>query len=186
MRIEYTLREQDFATFWLYHYDHSPTCIRQHRRLYFGIPIMLVLAGLLLGLIFRTPVPPAIVALAAVFFLWRSPKYVRRKLQKQALEFCREGENRSLFGEHIDIAEPEGLRSFSPNGDESMLKWSSIERIETSDNHLYLYVGAMNALVVPEETVSAGSYSEFRAECERRTGQHRAPPTTTNSENPGI
>ena len=173
MRIGYTLREQDLEAFSQHQYYDSPTFIRQHHRFYLTAPVILMVAGLLGGLGLGKPVFFALSALGISWLLW-SPGSDRRRPREHAVSLYREGENRSLLGPHVLVAEPEGLRTLGPYRDEALVEWSAIERIEAPGNHLYVYVKGTSALIVPEETVSEGSYSQFRAECERRTAQHRA------------
>jgi hypothetical protein len=61
-----------------------------------------------------------------------------------------EGNNQAVFGHHTITLSEAGIHTKSP-GSESDLEWSTIQKVLQSKSHIFLYISAINALVIPKK-----------------------------------
>jgi hypothetical protein len=89
--------------------------------------------------------PGTIGALTAIgVSLWIYPMGVDRWVRR----LYAEGSSVGLLGNHTLTLEADGLRETSDGG-ESFHIWPSVERMARTEAHLFIYVGAIQAHVVP-------------------------------------
>jgi hypothetical protein len=75
--------------------------------------------------------------------------------------------NRAFLGAHELELTDEGLLHRTAYS-EGRMAWGMIERIETTKDHTFIYVGTGSALVIPHARITGGSYETFmRALAER-------------------
>ena len=81
-----------------------------------------------------------------------------------------EGRNQSLVGQHLLQVDSDGLLWRSP-GTEGKVKWSAIEKVESSEEHTFVYLNAVMAVVIPRAGVRSGVYEEFVSVLEDRVNR---------------
>lgn len=94
--------------------------------------------------------------LFALFFslLWRPmmDRLVRR--------LYREGANKGMFCQHELEIDDQGIVERTDVG-EARHAWRAVERIEESDDHVFIYVSSMMAHVIPKRAVKTGDVQAF-------------------------
>jgi hypothetical protein len=60
-----------------------------------------------------------------------------------------EGDNSAILGHYSSTLSPEGLFFKMVSGEER-LNWSAIKKISQNEDYIFLYIGAMNAVIVPK------------------------------------
>jgi hypothetical protein len=93
----------------------------------------LVLGGLLAALLLYRPV---VIGLT---------KGLIRPLVRRSF---RKGRNALFLGRHSVTITPEGFRGTGDHG-ESYIKWTAVERVVNSGSHVFFYVAARSAVVIP-------------------------------------
>jgi hypothetical protein len=169
MTAEYEITKEDFIAYNLYHHRHSPTARRQYLWAWL-LPAFLWLivcvaiwyfADRNRGTPLRTflhllPLFSA-VPLHLLYFPWA----YKRKLRKTVDGMASEGRNEGLFSRHRVTISPEGVTDSSEHIQTSSA-WRAIEQIASTEDHAYIYINAMAALIVPRRGFSSPSeFDEF-------------------------
>jgi hypothetical protein len=68
--------------------------------------------------------------------------------KKRILRMIDEGSNDSLFGPRTMTLSESGVEEISDMG-ESRSSWRSVEKIDETADHIYIYISAVNAYLVP-------------------------------------
>lgn len=164
MQLEYNLTESDLVLFSEYHADHSPSIQRSRRFQRFGMPLILMATGLYL--ILREPnflvaiiFFPILLLIMVAWVVW-SPSLFRTQYRRQVIKMYREGGNQMLLGKQILRADDDGLHSASAAGD-SRTNWAAVERIVSTSDYTFIYLGATTAIVIPQKAIASGNYDEF-------------------------
>jgi hypothetical protein len=165
MEIEFSVEEADILAFSEYHNEHSESAKATRRRDTYGYGIAFTVMGIVLFLI-------GSVALGVAFFLvgplWMLfwPKRVQHLYRKQAAALWREGRNPMFEGSHVLRLEDTSLVSISPAG-ESRMPLRTIQRLATTPDLLLIYMGAVQAIIVPRRRVVRGDMNKFGDELQR-------------------
>lgn len=168
MLIRYSLTEEDVVAFCEYHVATSPMIRRQMARARFLYPLWFLGCGVVLWFALERPAFPIAFSFVAVAWIIWWPSYWKRHYRKQVIGLYREGRNTSLFGDHELELGSEGPVAKSPSGEESKYRWSSIERVEQTPEYLFLYVSALQAIIVPRGRVREGNFEDCSRLCFER------------------
>jgi len=175
MELQYEITLDDLVTFNKYHIRHSPTCRRSYWWNLVGMIVAFVLVAVLVGALYGTPIATAIhlaILLPLSWPLWHL--IYRVTVARRLRKLYREGENRGLAGIHLIRIDAEGLAGTSQAG-ESKLKWVIVERIVEDNNHLYIYVSAVSAIVIPKRAFQDEHHIQaFRDEARRLKAEGQA------------
>jgi hypothetical protein len=107
--------------------------------------------------------PLVIFGIASVLWLVGFPRYWNWSIRRRTRKLLTEGPTGFPYIQTLEIAE-DGIHGSSPKGT-SILNWSALTKVAESDTDLYLFVGPMNAIVIPRKAVqSADEYERFAAE----------------------
>jgi hypothetical protein len=169
IRFERTL--EDLIAFNDFHYRHSQS-MKKYLFWYRWIGALFIL--LLPPLIMQSYSPDmplffelGLSLIGAIIFAVNAERIVHRRIRKQALKLYKEGNNEALLGESVLELTDTGLLARSPLT-ETKLAWGAIERIETNSDYTFLYIGSVNAYVIPHNRIIEGDYRAFMAEVGRR------------------
>jgi hypothetical protein len=152
MVIEYRITPEDQVAFNLYHFRHSPS---SRRLMLVGrVGFALLAAGTVIGLltlligklVWVADIPAALIAALIVYALY--PWSVARTLQQRVRKALSEGSDQSMMGTARLTLTPDALLTETNKGD-SRLRWTAVERIVAADAYDYLYVSAINAIIIP-------------------------------------
>lgn len=163
LELTFCLTSDDFVAFNVHFALTSQAGLRQFRafrRTMTLVPSILMCTGIAIA----TSNPVAGVASGLVTFvvLWfLCPRLWRRAVRKN---IRRLGKNNGLGepGPRRLFADDRGLRQESANG-ESFQSWSGILRIEETPEHAFIYIGPVQAFVVPKR-IGQSEVSTFLAE----------------------
>ncbi len=165
--IHFTIDIEDMIAFNEYHYIRSPTGIKRmfQRRVAFSVPIailLLFLGSMMhrdLSWVFGIWFPPGLAFIGVIGYNYlelnylKSPTFFRNKIRK----FYSIADNRSVLGEHLLRIGQDGFVSASKYL-ETRLSWGVLGRIETDSNYTYLYVSAVNAVIIPHDKITEGDF----------------------------
>jgi YcxB-like protein len=167
MIIEYEISIDDVVDFNLYHYTHSPSLRRTYfiGRWFFPglLALCLIVAveildlhGLALGL-------PWLIWLIFTMFwvIFLGPRYILGQIRKRIVKMNAEGKRGGYSGKHRLSITPEGLLHSTDYGD-SKTYWKSVEKILSTDRHVFIYTSATEAHIIPKRAFPDESkYHEF-------------------------
>ena len=160
MQAQYQLTLDDIVAFSLHHARNSKRTRRRLRRIQaWGVLMALVVALMWpkWGLGLRT----LFFAAYALFFSLGYPAYYRWLVKRNTRKVYTEGQNKGSIGNHIIAIDAEGVTEISDVG-ESHVAWSGIEKIEENENYLFLYVGSLQAHIIPKQAfLNEGEAAEF-------------------------
>ncbi|MEX1231431.1 MAG: YcxB family protein [Planctomycetaceae bacterium] len=165
MNVSYELLPDDFAAFIEFHQQSSPVARRQRLGCFaIGLAALLVLP---VGILLMTDKPRLEAAiniwpllLGPILFAVFIVPYVRWRTRQMSRRLLTEGTNAGFYGACDLAIDSEGLTESRPSGSTSR-KWTSVERIVTTPQHLFVYTSGIEAFVVPRRAF--GTDSEFNA-----------------------
>ncbi len=168
MELEYRLEEGDVLAFLDYHMQHSEAARDVRRRQTYGYAFLFAVFGLVFWFFGEAALAIAFLVLGPVWIAWW-PARSRQIYRKQALAMYREGQNPMFEGSHVLRLEDASLVAITPNA-EAKIALTSVQRIVDTPESLFVYVGAMQAFIVPRRRVSRGDVDIFVQELRRRVG----------------
>lgn len=181
MIVEYELAPSDFVAFTVHHHRHSPASLRQYYRAVFVPPAIWLTVWLILWYTsidaehsswdsFRALLP----------LLWFLPLYplvyrwlYHRNMVKIANRMCREGNNRGLFSLQKAEISAEGVANSSAF-DQTMTTWAAVERVSRDCEHIYIYVNALMAVIIPRRAFATELEFDGFVESARRFHERAA------------
>jgi YcxB-like protein len=169
VEIEYRVEEGDVLAFLDHHSEHSAAAREIRRRQTYGYAILLAILGLVLWFFGETALVIAFLVLGPVWVAWW-PARARRLARKQAAALYREGPNPMFDGPHVLRLDEGGIVAIAP-GAESRLPFTSVQRVVDTPDYLFVYVGAIQAFVVPRRRVARGDVRAFAEQLRRRLTQ---------------
>ncbi len=172
MTISYTVTIDDLVAFNLQYHQSSAASRqrqRQGQRLLAGLPL---LCGLGMALAMQSAVPLLAAAAVAAWAALTYPARLRQAISRAVVRAYREGRNLALLGDHaLDF----GADGFEVRTAVSRLfyAYEAIERVEVTDSHTFIYVGANQAFIIPH-TAADSDAADFRAQlAEHMAGRGR-------------
>jgi YcxB-like protein len=163
MEVEYELTLEDISAFHAYYRRHAPA---SHRRIDPIVGVVILISCILYGLALLTVlalgvgsfwVPILIGAwagalIASIFDTWHF-KWMASRMSRKALEYGRDAEK--VLGWCRVILDPQGIHVTSQFST-CLYLWNGIEKIATTDEHLFIYVTTGSAQVVPLRAFADG------------------------------
>jgi hypothetical protein len=152
MTFEYHTTIDDVIAFNLYHFQHSPSAQRQAQiaraaiSVGTGLITLLVCAAITRGSLLPLVLVLSVVAGAFLFAIY--PGLVRATLRKNIQGMLREGRNQTMVGPQRQTFTPEQIVSSSSVGT-ATLSWATVERIAKTDTHIFVYLSAVSAIMLP-------------------------------------
>jgi len=162
MEINYHLTEDDYINFNLYHMNHSKTGIRALRVQRFLLPVFFIALSYFMAIILDTSPVFLLVYGFLISILWVIfyPKYFNRTIAKNVKKMLKEGDNKGILGDQHMSIKDEGIVVTTKMG-ETKVNWAGINILKEDENNFYLYVGAMNAYLIPKRQITVSN--ELRA-----------------------
>ena len=150
MKIDYTLTKEDYIAYNIHHIEHSPTLKRSINIQRYGLALIFLIFPFIIAGFTQIPLQLWLIVYGTVFIVWIRfyPKYFVNSTKKRILRLIEEGNNSSLFGPRSIIMTEEGVEEISEQG-ESRVTWNFIDRIEETQDYIYIYTSSVNAYVVP-------------------------------------
>jgi uncharacterized membrane protein YedE/YeeE len=171
MELEFRLEEADVLAFLDHHMQHSGAARDIRRRQIYGHAFLVVIFGLVFWFLGEAALAIAFLVLGPVWVAWW-PARARQTYRKQALAMYREGQNPMLEGHHVLRLDDAGLVAVTPAA-EARMSLTSVGRIVDTPDHLFIYVGAVQAIIVPRRRVVRGDVDIFVQQLQKRVGEPR-------------
>jgi hypothetical protein len=158
--ISYEVREADIVAFNDFHASSSATLKSTYRRNRYIWTLVAASLALVAWYVWHVELLAVYLGVFAAIWFFFSPRFIRRARQKQVKRMYAEGENKGTIGyQRLSIA-PSSMTNSSDQG-ESRINWSAVERVEETHDHIFIYISALMALVIPRETASGADLSDF-------------------------
>ncbi|MFN3167040.1 MAG: YcxB family protein [Phycisphaeraceae bacterium] len=167
--IEFELTMDDWRAYNAYHYRHSPMVRRQYLWSLLLFPaIWLLLCCLIWFTASREngDYLATFVALIPLFsgiplYMVCFPMWYRYKLRSNIKQLLQEGENRGFLGPHKISIDKQAVTDADRSRTETV-RWEAIEKIAKTDDYLFLYVNAIEAIIFPRRALpSQAGFDEF-------------------------
>jgi len=166
MVVEYERTLDDLIWFNQFHIAHSPSIKRQI--LLWRISFSLLTVFLSLGVMYlisrNKPLSYLAYTISVIggFFIFLIyPSLNRSSIIRRTRKLLSEGDNKPILGHQTITVLPEGLFCKTYSG-ESRLNWSSIHKIEGDKTYIFLYISAINAIIIPKRAfLTKKSEEEF-------------------------
>jgi YcxB-like protein len=168
MELEYRFEESDLLAFLDHHMQYSEAARDIRRRQTYGYAFLFAVFGLVFWFFGEAALAIAFLVLGPVWIAWW-PTRSRQIYRKQALAMYREGQNPLFEGAHVLRLDDTGLVATTPKA-EARFALTGIQRIVETPDYIFVYLGAMQAFIVPRRRVSRGDVDIFVQELRRRTG----------------
>ncbi|MBF8984094.1 YcxB family protein [Lutibacter sp. B2] len=150
MKIYYQLTEQDYVDFNLFHMNNSKSLKKSILVQRLIGPLIFIMSCFIAPKITNMPLWYWTSIMVVMSMLWFAfyPKQIERRCKKQVLKMLSEGQNRSLLAKGTLLVDEKGIIKSNEYG-ESNLKWNTINKIEVTNRHIFIYQNAISAIVVP-------------------------------------
>ena len=190
MDIVADITKDDVVAYNMYHFAHSPAVRQQgFRAVAVTLVVLVVWSGLLGVLVFGSDGPldtaraiwplllgPPLFLLVMILVFRRRTRRTRKTVERM----LDEGENKGLFGEHRITLTPEGVND-SSDFHKKLTSWDAVERVAVTDQHLFVYTNAIEAVIVPRRSFpNEASFTSFVEAAKRFHSLAHKDHTTSN------
>lgn len=151
MEIHYTISEEDYIQFNLYHMEESPSIRKQFQMLRLYLPVISAMVIFFVGtLVLNQPaIYWGIVGLLyAAGWLIFYPRLHKISVKNNVLKLAREGDNSSIFGDKTLVIEGDKITIFGQDTIEVITK-AAIKEIHQKNDLLILYNSSVSAHIIP-------------------------------------
>jgi len=157
MNIEFERTQEDLIAFNLFHISHSPSIQRQVLIMQITMAALIFVLSMSITFMRVRYLSLSSYIVGAVFsvvayFVW--PYIYKWSVIRQAQKMLKEGNNKSLLGTTIMSLSSDGI-FYKMLASESKLNWSSVDKVLQNDKYLFIYIGAVNALVIPKNAFTS-------------------------------
>lgn len=147
MKLEYEITNEDYLKFNMHYLDNSADV----KRSLFISRIMLTI--ITLGVAFLTIRDGSIYGYLYFALIWLVimvffKKYFRYFMERKLKKMIKDGKNKGFLGQSSLEVQEDGLYSTSQNA-EQKTKWEGVQKIATTSEHIFIYVGELAAIIVP-------------------------------------
>jgi hypothetical protein len=163
--LEYTVEESDVSAFLDYHANHSDALQELRRNQMYGYALLLAIFAIIFWFFGETAVAIAILVLGPIWAAWW-PLRTRRLARRQAIAAMSEAPAAAEAGRYVLELGDEALLLNGPRG-EHRITMGSVRRIVDLPSHLLIYVGTLQAIVVPRQTAK-GDFESFGSTLRQR------------------
>jgi len=148
--LEYELVADDFVAFNLHYFGSTDAGrgLRKSQRLMLSVVTPLLIFGAI-GLIFKDFVGGAVLAVITGVIMWfLAPAILAREIKRSLARMNRDA-GLGVTGLHRLVADDVGLREISAER-EVAATWSGTDRIDETPGHAYIFIGPVQAFVIPK------------------------------------
>lgn len=155
MQIKYSLTEEDYINFNLFHMKNSKTAMNALKVQRLLIPIVYMAVAYVFARVLDGSyiLSFSIFGVMGVLWIIFYPKYHYNFVLRQVKKMIKEGKNEGLLGEHLMTISEEGVHDANPQG-ETKVSWSGIQDMKEDEYNLYLYNSAVSAYILPKRELS--------------------------------
>ncbi len=175
MDIRYTVSLDDIVAFNRFHCSNSRTAKRVRLRCDILVAAVWLGAGGLSSALHHSFVPLIIGGAFALCWCVTSKRRSASQCAKLARKFFEEGKNKGSLGAQLLRLSEDGVEESNDYGSK-FTRFNAIERVESTDQHTFIFTGAASAYIIPHGKVVEGDVTVFRAALEdMRVAAQRAP-----------
>jgi len=160
IKLRYTVSMDDVLALNHFICLHSSTIRRSRIMLVFGLPVFLMVFEVYRGIRGGSWVLHVIMLVLCVLLIPFLNWYFARGMKRTAQRIYREYPTKGLIGEHELSIDEAGVTERSEIG-EQVTRWAGVDRIDTTPEHAFIFVGPAMAHVVPRATVVEGEFDSF-------------------------
>jgi hypothetical protein len=164
MQVTFEMTKDDYIAFNVHHQGHSPIFVRSRR----NVTGILALFGLGLGALSMLPGNKASIfvglSFLSIFFFLSAARHLlnwRDRVRKAVERVLGENRNLAMLGKKEIVLTPVEMTAV---GDlkSATYRWKAVEKIEGDDEHHYIYVGPLEAVIIPRRAfASDAEYTAF-------------------------
>ena len=150
LTVEYDLIKEDYIAFNMHHIDNSPTIKRSLFIQRYVVALVFLVFPFIFSNMTGVPILLPLIIYGAIFIAWilYYPRYFVATTKKRILKMINEGRSDNLFGPRSITLSEAGVQEVSDHG-ESRSSWRSIEKVDETAEHIYIYISSINAYLVP-------------------------------------
>ena len=163
MKIEYTLRFEDWAMFTMYVNRTVPSLARARKISHYGLPMVYGAFGVFAGLSLGDWIVGGSMLGLAFAWVFLYPKLAEYRTVKHLRKLERSGTADMILTDYT-LESGEGGIEASISSAQSLLPWAGIVDIVEDEGRIYLMLSPTSALVVP---LSSPGAVEFVEECRK-------------------
>ncbi len=101
---------------------------------------------------------------AAILMYWGLPKYQRHTIRKNVRRMLKNPANKHACDQRTLTLSETDIRVVGGGEDSTYTFAEAIERMQTTDTHIFIYVGEMSALIIPRAAFDTYDQSRIFAE----------------------
>lgn len=166
MDIDYTLGPDDIVAFNRYHFKASPGTRRSYQRgLLSGVAVAVVLFLVFRG--WESWLSALFPVVFLLFYVIAYPWSIRRSINGLGRQVAKEGRNRGLLTAHHFSIDEAGLVDRT-SVTETRTSWEGVERVVQTDAHIFIYVSATSAHVIPKSAFATPQQAQEFFELARK------------------
>lgn len=170
MTFAYQFEAADWIAFNVHYLKNSRVCRRQRFRARMGFLFALLTFSLVLVFTAEKGVGFAIcLSVVGIVGFLAYPSVHDDSAMKRIRKLADEPDNTKVFGTVMMTLSPEGLRASRP-GAETTLAWSRILKLVETTDHIFLYVSALDAIIIPRRSIEGASFEDVRTRLREYTG----------------
>ena len=166
MTVTFDLTIQDVVAFNIYHLHHSPALRRQI--FLTRIVVAVLVAVLSIAWVYlldndalQSPITYVLSLIGAMVMYMIYPRLATSSVKKRTVKLLQEGKNTAMLGQQQVILTNDALVCRSGAGDFS-LRWPTVEKLAITEDHAFIYYGAISAIIVPKRASDqASTYTQF-------------------------
>jgi hypothetical protein len=106
-------------------------------------------------------------AVALLVSAFQAESSLRKRVRKTVLRMLEEGKNRGMLGPKEVVIDPVEICAAGADR-ATTARWPAVERIVTAEEALYVYISAVEAIIVPRRAFASPSEFDAFAEAARR------------------
>lgn len=148
MRIEYTLRAEDYLNYNIFHLKHN----KESRRSFLFNRFVLPSIFLFFALFFDGPPILVRVVLGIIaMILWASFYGIvtKNRLKRQVTKILKDNEDKGFVGRRVLEINENSIKIITSSG-ENIINIDTIHEVVETNDYLYIYVNSMSAIVIPK------------------------------------
>ena len=161
MELTFKLTEEDYINYNVAHSKTSPSMKRSILIQRIMGPVIFVITPFIIVQFSDIPLWYWLIVFGLSSITWfiYYPKYAMWEITRRIKKMLAEGNNENLFNERILVLTDEGITETSSIG-ETKISWVKIERLEETEDYLYIYVSSVSAHIVPKRVFENSSEQE--------------------------
>ncbi len=160
LEVAYEVTLEDVTAFALFHHAHSPHLKRRRRILQVGLAGVMVLVAAVVAAVAKAPLLGIVGLAFAVAFYFMFPKRYERGLRDSVAKMYAEGKNLDVLGKTKLVMDDDFILESTPTRD-VRTRWSAVEGVVETEQHVFVYVTGSTALVVPRRDVPEPLLAQF-------------------------